>query len=90
MKHHTLRIVAYSFGVLAWVILATGIVVSIIIAIKAATPLAQVTFLIGGLIVTALNTIFLLGSSKLIYLFLDIDCHLAQISENLSKSKDLH
>ncbi len=85
MKHRTLSIVAHVLNVLAWTILLFGVVASIIIAVKAATPMAQIVFLLGGFVITALNSALLLGASKLIYLFLSIEEHLDNISKNLKK-----
>ncbi|GEM_PF-1837768 len=87
MKHRTLRIVAYTLSVLAIIFLICGIVASIIIAVKAATPMAQVTFLLVGFIVTAINAMLLLGASKLIYLFLSFEEHLGQINRALKQAE---
>jgi len=86
MKHRTLRLVAYSMAVIAWILLVCGIAASIIIAVKAATSMAQITFLLGGLLATAINTVLLLATSKLIYLFLSVEEHLEEISNNLKKT----
>jgi len=88
MKHRTLRLVAYSLTVLAWIFLGCGVIASIIIAIKAATPMTQIVFLIGGFLITALNGVLLLAGSKLIYLFLSIDEHLEHLSEYFTNSGD--
>ncbi|MDD3265168.1 MAG: hypothetical protein PHH02_04545 [Dehalococcoidales bacterium] len=85
MKHRTLHIIAYSLSILAWAILVCGVIASIIVGIKAATPLAQVTFLLGGLIISALNATLLLGASKLIYLFIDINHNLEDIRDSLKQ-----
>jgi lysylphosphatidylglycerol synthetase-like protein (DUF2156 family) len=83
MKNRTLHIVAHSLMILAWVILVCGVVVSIVVAIKAATPLAQVTFLLVGLILSFINTVFLIGASKLIHLLINVDYNLEQIRDSL-------
>ena len=80
-----MHIIAYSLSILAWAILICGVIVSIIVGIKAATPLAQVTFLLGGLIISALNATLLLGASKLIYLFIDINHNLEDIRDSLKQ-----
>jgi hypothetical protein len=62
-----------------------GVVASLVVGIKAATPLAKVTFLLGGFVISALNTALLLGASKLIYLFTSIEQSLEQIRDHLKK-----
>jgi hypothetical protein len=85
MKNRTLHIIAYSLNILAWAILVFGVVASLVVGIKAATPLAKVTFLLGGFVISALNTALLLGASKLIYLFTSIEQSLEQIRDHLKK-----
>jgi hypothetical protein len=87
MKNRTLNIVAYCLNILAWAILVCGVVISIIVGVKAATPMAQVTFLLGGFVLTALNTVLLLGASKLIYLLVRINDNLEQIRDSLKKAE---
>ncbi|MDD4635803.1 MAG: hypothetical protein WC231_02620 [Dehalococcoidales bacterium] len=87
MKNRTLHIVAYSLTILAWAILVCGVVASIIVGVKAATPLAQITFLLGGFVLSALNTALLLGASKLIYLLINIDQNLEKIQDSLKQVK---
>jgi len=82
MKHQTLRIIAYCFGILAWLVLLGGIIVSIIIGIGSATLIAKIGFTLGGLVLTAISMLILLAASKLIYLFIGIE-------EDLSKIKDI-
>ena len=72
MKHQTLRIVAYSLGVLAWLLIIVGIVFTIIIGIAAATVIARVAFVLGGLVLTAVSAAGLLAASKMIYLLTDM------------------
>jgi hypothetical protein len=85
MKNRTLHIIAYSLNILAWAILVFGVVASLVVGIKAATPLAKVTFLLGGFVISALNAALLLGASKLIYLFTSIEQSLEQIRDHLKK-----
>ncbi len=79
MKHRMLRIVAYSLGVLTWVVAIVGIAVSILVGIGAATVLTKVSFLLGGLAVTAVFTLLIVTVSRLIYLFIGVDESLKEI-----------
>ncbi len=82
MKHQTLRIIAYCLGVLAWLVLLVGVIISIIIGIGSAVLIAKVGFTLGGLVLTAIYMLILLAASKLIYLFIEVE-------EDLSKIKDI-
>ena len=79
MKHQMLRIVAYSLGVLACVVAVVGIAVSILIGIGAGTTLTKVSFLLGGLAVTAVFTLLMVTVSRLIYLFIGVEESLKEI-----------
>ena len=74
-----LRIAAYSLGVLTWVVAIVGIAVSILVGIGAATVLTKVSFLLGGLAVTAVFTLLIVTVSRLIYLFIGVDESLKEI-----------
>ena len=87
MRHQTLRIAAYCLGVLAWVVVIVGIAVSILIGIGAATLIARVGFLLGGFVVTAISALVLLAASKLIYLFVEIEEDLSEITETVKQKK---
>ena len=87
MKHQTLRIVAYCLGVLAWLVVLVGVIVSIIIGIASATLIAKVGFLLGGLVLTAISMLILLAASKLIYLLIDIEDDLSEIATFLKKEE---
>ena len=80
MKHQTLRVAAMLLAILAWVIGATGLVISVLVGIGAATVLAKIGFVLGGFIISAISVIMLLAISRLIYLFIDIEEHLARIA----------
>jgi hypothetical protein len=82
MKHQTLRIASLLLSVLAWVIGATGAVISILVGIGAATVLATIGFVLGGFIISAFSVIMILAISKLIYLFIDIEEDLAKIAKS--------
>jgi hypothetical protein len=82
MKHETLRIAASILGVLAWVVVAVGIISSFIIGIGSATVLAKVSFLLGGFVLTAITGLMLLITSKLIYLLIEIEEDLSRIADN--------
>ena len=87
IKHQTLRIIAYSLGILAWLMLIIGIVFAIIIGMAAATVIARVAFVLGGLVMTAIFTVSLLASSKLIYMFIDMGEELSEIKGIIKENK---
>ena len=74
-------------GVLTWVVVVVGVVVSFIIGIGSATVIAKVSFLLGGFVLTALTGLILLITSKLIYLLIEIEEYLSQIADN-TKQKE--
>jgi len=80
MKHQTLRIIASLLGKLAWLVAAAGIIISIIIGVAAATVATKIGILLGGLVLTAVNSLILLAASRLVYLFISIDESLKQIT----------
>jgi hypothetical protein len=80
MKHQTLRIIASLLGKLAWLVAAAGIIISIIIGVAAATVATKIGVLLGGLVLTAVNSLMLLAASRLVYLFIGIDESLKQIA----------
>jgi len=87
MKHQTLRIAASCLGILAWVVVIVGVIVSIIIGIGAATVLAKVSFLLGGFVLTAICALMLIVASRLIYLFIGIEEDLSQIKAIVKEKK---
>ena len=87
MKHQTLRIIAYSLGVLAWALIVIGIAFTIIIGMAAATVIARVAFVLGGLVMTAFIAASLLACSRLIYLFVDMGEELREIKGLLAEKK---
>lgn len=87
MKHQALRIISYCFGILAWLVLLVGIIVSIIIGIGSATLIAKVGFTLGGLVLTAISMLVLLAASKLIYLLIDVEEDLNEIKDIVKEKK---
>ena len=87
MKRQTLRIIAYCLGVLAWVLVIIGIGFTIIIGIAAATVIARVAFVLGGLVMTAFIAASLLAASRLIYLLIDIEEDLREIVSIVKEKK---
>ena len=87
MKHQTLRIIAYCLGILTWLVLLVGVIVSIIIGIASAILIAKVGFLLAGLVLTAIIVLILLAASKLIYLLIEIEEDLSEIKDTL-KNKE--
>jgi hypothetical protein len=80
MKHQTLRIIASLLGKTAWLVAAAGVIISIIIGVAAATVATKIGILLGGFVLTAVNTLMLLAASKLIYLLVGIDESLERIA----------
>ena len=87
MKHQTLRIIAYSLGILAWLMLAIGIAFTIIIGMAAASVIGRVAFVLGGLVMTAFIAASLLACSRLIYLLIDMGDDLKEIKGLLKEKK---
>jgi hypothetical protein len=87
MKYHTLRIIAFCIGILAWVVVVAGVVASIFIGVGAATAVAKIAFLLGGLVLTAIYAFQLLVASKLIYLFIDIEEDLRELADIIKQKK---
>jgi hypothetical protein len=87
MKYQTLRIVASCLGILAWVVIVVGVIVSIIIGMGAATAIAKIGFLIGGFVGTGLFGLLLLASSKMVYLLIDIEDDLSKLAGTM-KNKE--
>ncbi len=87
MKHQTLRMAASCLGILTWVVVAVGVIVSLIIGIGAATVVAKVSFLLGGFVLTAILGLMLLVTSKLIYLLIEIEEDLSEIADNTRQKK---
>ncbi len=89
MRHQMLRVIAYSLGTLAWVVIIAGVAVSIIVGIGAATVLTRIGFMVAGFMATAVYALLLLAASRLIYLLIDINDNLSQIV-TLEKKKEEH
>jgi hypothetical protein len=87
MKNQTLRIIAYCLGILAWIMLVIGIGFTIIIGMAAATAIARIAFVLGGLVMTAIIATSLLACSKLIYLFINIGDNLGEIKTTIKEKK---
>jgi hypothetical protein len=85
MKHQTLRIVAYCLGALAWLVLVVGIVATVIIGMAAATVVARMAVVLGGLILTAMSAVSLLACSRLIYLLITMGDDLGEIKQSLKE-----
>ncbi len=88
MKYQTLRIIASCLWILSWVVIAVGVVVSIIIGVGAATAVAKIGFLLGGFVGTAVFGMIFMAASKLISLFIDIEDDLNRIADNREKKEE--
>jgi len=80
MKYQSLILIASCVKVLAWVVVAIGVLSSIGLGINAATLLASLSLLFAGLLVTAICTLMLLATSKFIHLFVDMQKDLSEIA----------
>ena len=78
---------ASCLGILTWVVMAVGVIVSLIIGIGAASVVAKVSFLLGGFVLTAILGLMLLVTSKLIYLLIEIEEDLSEIADNTKQKK---
>ena len=85
MKYQSLILIASCVKVLAWVVVAIGVVSSIRLGIIATTLPASISFLLGGLVVTAICTLMLLAISRFIHLFVDIQKDLSEIAGAIKK-----
>ena len=85
MKYQSLILIASSTKILAWVVLAIGVLSSIRLGIIATTPLASISFLLGGFLVTAIATLMLLATSRFIHLFVNIQKDLSDIAKLVKK-----
>ena len=80
MKYQSLILIASCVKVLAWVVVAVGVLSSIRLGIIATTLPTSISFLLGGFLVTAICTLMLLAISKFIYLFVDMQKDLSEIA----------
>ena len=78
---------ASCLGILTWVVVVVGVIVSLIIGIGAASVVAKVSFLLGGFVLTAILGLMLLVTSKLIYLLIEIEEDLSEIADNTKQKK---
>ena len=80
MKHQTLKVIASCLKILTGVAVVVGILGSIRLGIIATTLPSAIIFLLGGFFLTALGASILMGTSKIIYLFIDIEEELREIA----------
>jgi len=85
MKYQSLIVIASCTKVLAWVVVAIGVLSSIRLGIIATTLPASISFLLGGFLVTAICTLMLLATSKFIHLFVDLQKDLSDIAAVIKK-----
>ena len=88
MKYQTLRIIASCLKVLTWVVVAVGVISSIILGIRATALIPAITFLLGGFVLTAVYALILLAISKLIYLFIDMEQDLTEIARQVKEKPE--
>jgi len=85
MKYQSLIVIASCTKVLAWVVVAIGVLSSIRLGIIATTLPASISFLLGGFLGTAICTLMLLAISKFIHLFVDIQKDLSDIAATIKR-----
>ena len=85
MKYQVLRRIADWLGVMVWVVVAVGVISTVVIGIAAATVMAKIGLLLAGLIITAIYALLLLAASRFICLFIDIEGNLGEITALIKK-----
>ncbi len=85
MKYQSLILIASCTRILAWVAVVIGVLSSIRLGIVATTPLASISFLLGGLLVTAICALMLLAISRFIHLFVDMQKDLSEIAGSIKR-----
>ena len=85
MKYQSLLLISSCTRVLAWVVVAIGIISSIRLGIIATTLPASISFLLGGLLLTAIFTLMLLAIAKFIHLFVDMQKDLSEIASAMKR-----
>ena len=85
MKYQSLILIASCTKVLAWVVVAIGVISSIRLGVIATTLPTSISFLLGGFLVTAIFTLMLLATSKVIHLFIDMQKDLSEIAEAIKR-----
>ena len=85
MDIKVLRLVAKSLWVLAWVVLAFGVISSVVISSGAATVVSRIGFLLGGLMTTAVFCVLMMAISNFLQLAIDNNERLKEILKKLKK-----
>jgi len=80
MKYQSLILISSCVKVLAWVVVSIGVLSSIYLGIIATTLPTAIGFLLGGLLVTAIFTLMLLATAKVMHLFVDMQKDLSEIA----------
>ena len=85
MKYQSLLLISSCTRILAWVVVAIGVISSIRLGIIATTLPASISFLLGGLLLTAIFTLMLLAIAKFIHLFVDMQKDLSEIASAMKR-----
>ena len=85
MKYQSLILIASCVRVLAWVVVAIGVIISTWLGYIATTIPTAIGFWLVGFVVTAIFTLMLLAISRFIYLFVDIQKDLSEIAGAIKK-----
>ncbi len=93
-KYSFLPFAAKVLRVVAWIVLAAGVIGSIVYGIitgsaenGAVGVVAGVFFVFGGIILSFLTWVFLLASRELLYLFMDVEENTRNTAESITITK---
>jgi uncharacterized membrane protein len=88
VKYPGLKLIASIMSILAWLVGAIGAVSSIFLGMNASTAEGKIYLLMGGFFITAIFTCSLMAFSRLIYLFIDIESELRELSALVKKDRN--
>ena len=86
-KYSFLPFAARVLKVVGWIVLVIGVIVSIVYGIMMGGVFGVFTA-IGGIIVSFLSWVFLLATSELFYLFMDVEENTRNTAERIMKESD--
>jgi hypothetical protein len=87
-KYQGLKFIASIMSILAWLVGAIGFVSSIFLGMNASTAEGKIYLLMGGFLITAIFTCSLTAFSRLIYLLIDIESELRELSALVKKDRN--
>lgn len=86
-KYSFLPFAARVLKVVGWIVLVVGVIGSIVFGIMTG-GVVGVFSAIGGIIVSFLTWVFLLATSELFYLFMDVEENTRNTAERITKESD--